>query len=126
MLDIYSMGNIFGAILVVQMPFEDQKESKSQKKVKEGIRPLRSEEVLESRGVGMRALLFVMKKCWVQKPGDWPPTAACSGSSPMWSVVPLERRWPDYLLTIYLRVRQGQTCAVLGLGLMVHHFPIWN
>lgn len=75
MIDIYSMGNIFYAILSGNMPFEGQKESKAQKKVMDGIRPKIPKEVMESDDVAIQTLLSVTKRCWSKKPNDRPSAA---------------------------------------------------
>mmetsp|Transcript_2940 Transcript_2940/g.6362 ORF Transcript_2940/g.6362 Transcript_2940/m.6362 type:complete len:707 (+) Transcript_2940:105-2225(+) len=76
MIDVYSMGNIFYALLSGEMPFEGQKESKAQKKVVDGIRPRIPSKVLESDDIAIRALVAATKKCWAQKPGDRPSAAS--------------------------------------------------
>ena len=76
MIDVYSMGNIFYAILAGEMPFEGQKESKAQKKVMNGSRPKIPDEVLESDDSAIQALLSATKKCWKQKPGDRPKASS--------------------------------------------------
>ena len=76
MVDVYSMGNIFYAILVGKMPFEGQKESKAQKKVMEGIRPSIPKEVMQSEDVAVQAILSEARECWAEKPGDRPPASA--------------------------------------------------
>ncbi|KAL7541491.1 hypothetical protein ACHAXR_011293 [Thalassiosira sp. AJA248-18] len=76
MIDVYSMGNIFYAIIAGEMPFEGQKESKAQKKVMEGKRPIIPSEVLESDDIAIQALVSATKKCWAQKPGDRPSAAS--------------------------------------------------
>jgi len=76
MIDIYSMGNIFYAILSGEMPFEGKKESKAQKKVIEGVRPEIPNEVLESEDIAIQTLLSATKKCWEQKPLDRPSAAS--------------------------------------------------
>ena len=76
MIDIYSMGNIFYAILTGEMPFEGQKDSKAQKKVIDGERPAGMERYEEDDDVAIRALISATKKCWEQEPGDRPSAAS--------------------------------------------------
>lgn len=76
MIDVYSMGNIFYAIIAGEMPFEGQKESKAQKKVMAGGRPKIPDEVLESDDAAIQALVAATKKCWEQKPEDRPSAAS--------------------------------------------------
>jgi len=76
MIDVYSMGNIFYAILAGEMPFEGQKESKAQKKVMNGSRPKIPDEVLESDDSAIQALVSATKECWKQKPGDRPKASS--------------------------------------------------
>ena len=76
MIDIYSMGNIFYAILTGEMPFEGQKDSKAQKKVIDGERPTGMEKYEEDDDVAIRALISATKKCWEQEPGDRPSAAS--------------------------------------------------
>lgn len=76
MVDVYSMGNIFYAILAGEMPFQKTKESKAQKKVMEGKRPEFPVFVLESRDIAIQAVLAAANKCWAQEPGDRPAAAA--------------------------------------------------
>ncbi len=75
MIDIYSMGNIFYAILSGNMPFEGQKESKAQKKVMDGIRPKIPKEVMESDDIAIQTLISVTKRCWSKKPKERPSAA---------------------------------------------------
>ena len=70
MVDVYSMGNIFYAILSGEMPFEGKKEKYAHEKVIEGKRPKMPVEVLESDDPATKVLLSAMKKSWRQKPGD--------------------------------------------------------
>merc|ERR1712029_174472 len=72
MIDVYSMGNIFYTILAGEMPFDGQKESKAQKKVKEGRRPSIPHEVLESEDPAIKVLINVTQRCWEQEPEDRP------------------------------------------------------
>jgi serine/threonine protein kinase len=76
MVDIYSMGNIFYAILSGNMPFEGQKESKAQKKVLDGIRPKIPDEVKQSDDIAIQTLVSITKKCWSKKPVDRPSAAS--------------------------------------------------
>mmetsp|Transcript_3421 Transcript_3421/g.5136 ORF Transcript_3421/g.5136 Transcript_3421/m.5136 type:complete len:98 (-) Transcript_3421:47-340(-) len=76
MIDVYSMGNIFYAILSGTMPFEGQKEAKAQKKVMDGIRPEIPEEVRRSKDKAIRALVSATKKCWEHKPGNRPSASS--------------------------------------------------
>jgi len=76
MIDVFSMGNIFYAILSGSMPFEGQKESKAQKKVMDGIRPHVSTEIKESKDIAISAIYSATKACWAQKPSNRPKAAA--------------------------------------------------
>mmetsp|Transcript_2157 Transcript_2157/g.4711 ORF Transcript_2157/g.4711 Transcript_2157/m.4711 type:complete len:702 (+) Transcript_2157:191-2296(+) len=76
MIDVYSMGNIFYAILAGEMPFEGQKESKAQKKVIGGRRPGFPKEILSSEDAATQAMLAATKKCWAHAPGDRPKAAS--------------------------------------------------
>jgi serine/threonine protein kinase len=76
MIDIYSMGNIFYAMLSGNMPFEGQKESKAQKKVLDGVRPKIPTEVVESDDTAIQTLISITKKCWSKKPIDRPKAAS--------------------------------------------------
>ncbi len=75
MVDIYSMGNIFYAIISGNMPFEGQKESKAQKKVLDGVRPKIPDEVKQSDDIAIQTLVSIIKKCWSKKPIDRPSAA---------------------------------------------------
>lgn len=76
MVDVYSMGNVFYAILAGEMPFQKTKESKAQKMVMEGKRPEFPDFVLESRDIAIQAVLAAAKKCWAQEPENRPAAAA--------------------------------------------------
>merc|ERR1712087_237532 len=74
MVDVYSMGNVFYALISGTMPFEGQKESKAQKKVKKGIGPRVPDHVKEQaeEDIAIQGLLHVMKKCWRHLPKERP------------------------------------------------------
>ncbi len=76
MVDIFSMGNVFFSILSGDSPFEGEKESKAQKKVIAGKRPVIPEEVLKSDDIAIQAIISVTKMCWEQDPKDRPRASA--------------------------------------------------
>ena len=75
MIDIYSMGNIFYAILTGKMPFEGVNASEAQKKVVNGERPTGMKILERSDDVAIQSLIFATKKCWEQEPKDRPTAA---------------------------------------------------
>jgi hypothetical protein len=72
-IDVYSMGNVFYAILSGMMPFEGMKQQKATKKVMEGKRPKIPIEIEESDDIAIKAILAATKACWRQDPKDRPP-----------------------------------------------------
>mmetsp|Transcript_19504 Transcript_19504/g.28901 ORF Transcript_19504/g.28901 Transcript_19504/m.28901 type:complete len:624 (-) Transcript_19504:40-1911(-) len=74
-IDVYSMGNVFYAILSGLMPFEGMKQEKAKKNVMEGKRPKIPSEVKESDDIAIQAILSATKKCWRQDPTERPPAA---------------------------------------------------
>jgi len=74
-IDVYSMGNIFYAILSGLMPFEGIKAEKANKQVMEGKRPKIPSEVKESEDIAIQAILAATKKCWIQDPMERPPAS---------------------------------------------------
>jgi len=71
-IDVYSMGNVFYAILSGMMPFEGLKQDKAKKQVMEGKRPKIPSEVEESDDIAIQAILLATKECWRQDPKDRP------------------------------------------------------
>lgn len=74
-IDVYSMGNVFYAILSGLMPFEGIKAEKANKQVMEGKRPKIPSEVKESEDIAIQAILAATKKCWIQDPKERPPAS---------------------------------------------------
>lgn len=74
-IDVYSMGNVFYAILSGLMPFEGMKTEKANKQVMEGKRPKIPSEVKESEDIAIQAILAATKKCWEQDPMERPPAS---------------------------------------------------
>lgn len=74
-IDVYSMGNVFYAILSGMMPFEGVKQEKAKKQVMEGKRPKMPSEVKESDDIAIQAILAATKKCWEQDPKDRAPAS---------------------------------------------------
>jgi len=72
MIDVYSMGIVFYSILTGNSPWEGEKESKAQKKVIAGKRPIIPDDVLESKDVAIQAILRATQRCWQQNPNDRP------------------------------------------------------
>lgn len=75
MIDIYSMGNIFYAIIAGDMPYEGTKEKEAQKKVREGDRPKIPDDVLNSNDFAIQAIISATKRCWEQNPKNRPSAA---------------------------------------------------
>ena len=68
-IDVYSMGNIFYAILTGSWPFdEDVKGKKASRLVKSGVRPTIPEEILNTTDVFQQTLLNATRACWIQEP----------------------------------------------------------
>ena len=73
MIDVYSMGNVFYAILSGLMPFEGMKQENAQKRVMDGKRPKFPSEVLESDDLAIKGIVAAAKKCWAHDPEERPP-----------------------------------------------------
>jgi hypothetical protein len=72
MVDIYSMGNIFYAIVSGDMPFENDKEKDAQKKIKNGERPIIPESVLKSDDIAIKTIVSAVERCWKHDPKERP------------------------------------------------------
>ena len=72
-IDVYSMGNVFYAILSGLMPFEGMKQKKASQYVMEGKRPEIPDEVKESDDIAIQAILAATKACWTLDPKERPP-----------------------------------------------------
>jgi hypothetical protein len=72
-IDVYSMGNVFYAILSGLMPFEGIKQKKASQYVMEGKRPEIPDEVKESDDIAIQAILAATKACWTHDPKERPP-----------------------------------------------------
>lgn len=68
--DIYSMGNVFYALLTDLWPFEKEVTKKAQGDVKRGIRPPIQLALKESKDPAHKALLAAMQMCWKQDPAQ--------------------------------------------------------
>lgn len=68
--DIYSMGNIFYALLTELWPFEEEETKQAQHLVMRGKRPPMKTAIIESRDPAIRAILTVLAMSWKQKPED--------------------------------------------------------
>ncbi len=69
--DVYSMGNIFYAILTGLYPFDDvSKSRKVQDLVMKGIRPPISKQILNTTDPFERILLNATLECWIQDPNE--------------------------------------------------------
>mmetsp|Transcript_25037 Transcript_25037/g.54209 ORF Transcript_25037/g.54209 Transcript_25037/m.54209 type:complete len:423 (-) Transcript_25037:270-1538(-) len=68
--DIYSMGNIFYALLTEYWPFEGMEEKKAQEMILSGERPHVDAELLNSKDSADVALIEAMRMCWRQDPID--------------------------------------------------------
>ena len=72
-IDVYSMGNVFYAILSGLMPFEGMKQKKASQYVMDGKRPEIPDEVKESDDIAIQAILAATKACWTHDPKERPP-----------------------------------------------------
>ena len=72
-IDVYSMGNVFYAIVSGTMPFEGEKQEKAKKNVMQGKRPKIPSEIKESDDIAIQAILTAPEACWKQDPKDRPP-----------------------------------------------------
>eukprot|EP00978_Attheya_sp_CCMP212_P008458 scaffold19863_cov52-Attheya_sp.AAC.4 len=68
--DIYSMGNIFYALLTEFWPFEDMKEKDATEQVKKGKTPLIPIAVRESTDIMDKVLLNATAMCWIKNPEE--------------------------------------------------------
>mmetsp|Transcript_10335 Transcript_10335/g.23178 ORF Transcript_10335/g.23178 Transcript_10335/m.23178 type:complete len:511 (+) Transcript_10335:27-1559(+) len=68
--DIYSMGNVFYALLTEYWPFEGMEEKKAQEMILSGERPHVDAELLNSKDSADVALIEAMRMCWRQDPID--------------------------------------------------------
>ena len=75
-IDVYSMGNVFYAILSGVMPFEGIKTATAQELVKNGKRPKIPDEIEKSEDTATHAILAATKACWIQDPNARPPATA--------------------------------------------------
>ena len=70
-MDVYSLGNIFYALMMKEYPFEHSlSKKKAQKKIMAGERPPLSEEFTTSTDQFTQALIKAMRMCWIQKPEE--------------------------------------------------------
>ncbi len=74
-IDVYSMGNVFYAILSGAMPFEGIKTNTAQELVKNGNRKI-PDEIEKSEDTATQAILAATKACWIQDPNARPPATA--------------------------------------------------
>ncbi|KAL7487597.1 hypothetical protein ACHAW6_013180 [Cyclotella cf. meneghiniana] len=72
MVDIYSMGNIFYAIISGDMPFENDKEKEAQKKIKNGQRPIIPEAISKSDDIAIKTIVSAVERCWKHDPKERP------------------------------------------------------
>lgn len=70
MVDIYSMGNVFYALLTRLWPFEEEETKEAQKLVKAGNRPPMEKHITNSTDPADKALLAVLNMSWKQKPEE--------------------------------------------------------
>lgn len=66
--DIYSLGNIFYAIVTGLWPYDHQNVKEAQRKVIAGETPVISQEFLDSSDPFDQAMLKAIYKCWVRDP----------------------------------------------------------
>jgi len=69
-IDVYSMGNVFYALLTELWPFDELKDKDAQTRIINGERPFIPESISESNDPNQIALLKAMKMCWSQNPSD--------------------------------------------------------
>jgi serine/threonine protein kinase len=67
-IDVYSMGNIFYALLTGLWPFEELKSKKAKNLVKKGSRPPIPEAILNTTDMFDQTLLNATRACWIQDP----------------------------------------------------------
>ncbi|KAL7476848.1 hypothetical protein ACHAW6_002680 [Cyclotella cf. meneghiniana] len=72
MIDIYSMGNIFYAIVSGNMPFKNNKEEDAQKKIKNGEQPIIPDYVLRSDDIALKTIVSAVEPCWKHDPKERP------------------------------------------------------
>ena len=70
--DIYSMGNIFYALLTKEEPFEDMESKAAQHEVKHGRPSPISASVRNSTDPCTQALIKAAEMCWVYDPKERP------------------------------------------------------
>ena len=69
-IDVYSMGNVFYALLTESWPFDELKDKDAQTRIINGERPFIPESISKSNDPNQIALLEAMKMCWSQNPSD--------------------------------------------------------
>lgn len=68
-MDVYSLGNIFFALMMKQYPYEhDVSKKKAQRLIMDGERPPLSEEYTNSTDQFTQVLIRAMKMCWMHQP----------------------------------------------------------
>lgn len=68
--DVYSLGNIYYAIMMKEYPFEKMSKKKAQQKIMNGERPALSAEYTNSTDQFTQALIKAMKMCWIHNPEE--------------------------------------------------------
>ena len=78
MVDVYSLGNIFYALVMKEYPYEHGvSKKKAQKLIMDGERPPLSEEYANSTDQFIQALIKAMRMCWIHQPEERATAREC-------------------------------------------------